>query len=160
MLDPMKILIEACQSDISASDDLRVSDAEEELNEEYYNIEEVEDEPTYTESMIPVFATKNSMYLVESDMLGKYMDCASIYDPKEAIEKIAESNNIDAKDIAVLVESDDYANEIIQEAKATKSKKTINKAVSTSKFLKAFKLKGIKVVKKKTKKSKAKKRKK
>lgn len=159
--DPYKILCESskCECDEEDLEDLALDDAEEELTGEMDPVDAVDDDIVYGEAMIPVIRIGDD-YVVESDMLAKYIDSHPDVEISEALNRIAthESNMLTAGSIGILIESDDYTDHLIQEAKAAKrtnsSKKKIKKIKDTASFLKDIKNKGIKVFKKKSKKSK------
>lgn len=147
----------SCENEDDLENNADIADVEADLLDAYADVEELGDEEDieYTEEMVHVFARPSGSYIVESDLLGKYMESNGIKSVKEAISNIAEFNKIDADSITLLVESSDYVSELIEEAKSMKdSKKVINQGTSTAKFLKDVKTEGIKVAKKKSKKKK------
>ena len=157
--DPYDILTEACKSECGECDDLIEDEVEQELEDEYEEVEELEDDIEYNEDMVPVIQQdieEGSRYLVEMDVLAKYMISSKEEDPAEALKRIAEANSLEPSSMCIVIESDDYARELIEEAKTTKkktgSKFKLNKIASSSKLLKHIKNKGIKVLKKKSKK--------
>ena len=156
-MNVLKILSSITESDIDDNDDLEITDVESELNDEYDDddVDELDDDEDieYTEEMVHVFGRKNGQYLVEADLLAKYMVSSNIKSVKEAIGNIAKCNSIDASKIGLLIESSDYVSNLISEAKCMKTdkskKKLLEEGSSTAKFLKNVKTEGIKVVKKK-----------
>lgn len=159
--EPYAILCESakCECDEEDLEDLELDDAEDELTGEMDPVDVVDDDIIYSEEMIPVIRIGEN-YVVEFDMLAKYIDSHPNVEISEALDLIAthESNMLTPGSIGILVESDDYADQLIQEAKAAKrtasSKKKIKKVKDTASFLKNIKNKGIKVFKKKSKKKK------
>lgn len=159
MINVFNTLTAITECDCGCEDDLEIADVEEKLNNEYEELEEIEDDIDYTEEMVHLFSKTgkdgSTNYLVESDMLVKYMTSKNITSIKEAFEKIAEANNINVNTMVLLVESNEFVSNIITEAKESKGskrcKKTLNDASSTAKFLKTVKTEGIKVAKKKSK---------
>ena len=157
-MNVLKILSSITESDIDDNDDLEITDIESELNDEYDDddVEELDDDEDieYTEEMVHVFGRKNGQYLVEADLLAKYMTSSHIKSVKEAIDNIARCNNIDASKVGLLIESSEYVSDLIAEAKSMKNdkarKKLLNEGSSTAEFLKNIKTEGIKVVKKKS----------
>lgn len=69
----------------------------------------------YNARMVPVFQLE-SAYFVEMDTLAKYMNSFEITDVAEAMENIAEANEIDVDDMALVIESEEYMNSIIESA--------------------------------------------
>ena len=138
------------------------SEVDVELNTLYKDIAKAIDGNAivYTPASIPVLQVDSEddhPFIVELDMLAKYMQSNSIVDIEQGIKDIAEANHIDASDLYVLIESEDETQEYLQEAKkikkATGDKKKLKGTYDTAKVLNMLKTKGIKVAKKKSKKS-------
>lgn len=123
---------------------------------------ELEEEVAIHPQAVPVYVSEEAnCNLVELDELAKFMESWDISDPMEAIEQIAEANHIGPETIGLLIESNDYYEEMIEEAKSIKptgfnrKKKDLKKS---SEMFKNIYNKGLKVFKKKSgKKSKKKK---
>ena len=69
----------------------------------------------YNSKMVPVFQN-DSGYFVEMDTLAKYMNSFEITDIKEAMENIADSNEIELEEMALVIESEEYMNSVIESA--------------------------------------------
>lgn len=69
----------------------------------------------YSRDMVPVF-TNESNYFVELDNVVKYMNSAEITDVKEAMENIAEANNLHLEQLSLVIESKDYMEAVLEEA--------------------------------------------
>lgn len=124
-------------------------------------VETFDDDLDYPVEAIPVIVSEsygNQRYIVEYDMLYKLMETYDV-DEVEAMNMLCEVNNINMDDLYLMIESQEYFEEKMQEAgskggsnlKSTKSQNLI-------KSVNDLKAKGIKVVKKGNKKGKKKKR--
>lgn len=69
----------------------------------------------YKEHMVPVFKNEDS-YLVEMDNVVKYMNSCEVTDIKEAMENIAEANELQLEDVALVIESREYMDSVIENA--------------------------------------------
>ena len=69
----------------------------------------------YNSHMVPVFQNESS-YFVEMDNVFKYMKSFEITDIKEAMENIAEANDISIGDMSLVIESRDYMDSVIENA--------------------------------------------
>lgn len=134
------------------------SDVDVELNTLYKDIAKAIDGNAivYTPASIPVLQVDSEddhPFVVELDMLAKYMQTNSIVDIEQGVKDIAEANHIDASNLYVLIESEDEVREYLEEAKkirkATGSKKKIAGTINTASILNKLKTKGIKIAKKK-----------
>lgn len=70
---------------------------------------------SYNCRMVPVFQNESG-YFVEMDNVVKYMNSFEITDVKEAIENIAEANEIRLDNMSLVIESKDYMDSIIESA--------------------------------------------
>lgn len=154
--NPYELIIESCSTECGTCDDMYEDDVEDELEDEMDDIEELEESIRYTAEMVPVIEHETytgTNYLVEMDMLAKFMTGAGVTDVPKALDMIAECNGLERKYMALLIESDDVVAELIEEAKNEKRAKGKSKKLGVldadKKLLKGLKLKGIKVVKKK-----------
>lgn len=103
---------------------------------------------SYNCRMVPVFQNESG-YFVEMDSIVKYMNSFEITDVKEAMENIAEANNIDLESMSLVIESKDYMDSIIKSAiKQSKAgDKTLLESCEVSiKLLKLLESEGINVV--------------
>ena len=153
--DPYEILIEACKSECGECNDLIEDEVRQEIEDEYVEIEELEDDIEYNEDMVPVIqqeVEEGFRYLVEMDNLAKFMDSVEEEDPEEALKRIADANELEEATMCIVVESDQYIQQLISEAKTANkagSKVKLGKLSASAKLLKNLKNKGIKVLKKK-----------
>ena len=69
----------------------------------------------YTSEMVPVFMNESN-YFVEMDNVYKFMRSAEVTDIKEAMEKIAEANEIKLEDMSLVIESEEYMNSVLENA--------------------------------------------
>ena len=69
----------------------------------------------YKCDMVPVF-TNESGYFVEMDNVVKYMNSCEITDVKEAMENIAEANELEASQLSLVIETREYMESVIEEA--------------------------------------------
>lgn len=69
----------------------------------------------YNKEMVPVFENE-SEYFVEMDNVFKYMKSFEITDIKEAMENIAEANEIELEKMALVIESEEYMGSVIESA--------------------------------------------
>ena len=155
--NPIEILVEACESESFKAEDLNFKEVEADFVGVFDGEEELDFELDYAIEMVNVIEAtthEGSTYLVEMDVLAKYMKSANITDVSEAINNIAEHNDITADRMAIVIESEDYACELLEEAKKESkagSKAKMEKLKKATDFLKDAKDKGVKVVKKKSK---------
>lgn len=102
---------------------------------------------SYTIESLPIMKC-NEGFMIEYDILSKFMESYAIEDEVEAHSKICEHYDIHTSSLIVVVESDDASEHLLEHAK--KSKKTsIIDAYTQS--VKKMKNKGIKVAKKSSK---------
>ena len=154
--NPYQVLTEACKTECGECDDMYEDEIEDEFEDELDDIEELEESIFYTAEMIPVIEqhTDNGVrYLIEMDNLTKFMESNHIEDIAKAMELVGECNGLESSTLALVIESDDVAEELIEEAKNEKrakgSKKKLGVMKDAKKLLSGLKIKGIKVVKKK-----------
>lgn len=69
----------------------------------------------YNSNMVPVFQNKSG-YFVEMDNVFKYMKSFEITDITEAMENIANINDIDIDEMTLVIESKDYMESVIESA--------------------------------------------
>lgn len=155
------LLSEAAECEETHSIDFEDIGVEEDIFDILDDVEEMNDELSYNEEMVHVICQESSegysKYLVEFDMLSKYMQSTGL-PVKEALIKICEHNCISLGDTYLVIESVEDIRESVQEAKATikgakgickdKAKKKLDE---TGKTIKDLKDKGVKLLKKKSK---------
>lgn len=69
----------------------------------------------YNSRMVPVFEHE-SEYFVEMDNVFKYMNSFEITDIAEAMENIADANEIDVNEMSLVIESEEYMGSVIESA--------------------------------------------
>lgn len=157
-------LLEACETELLGVDaDPDEVDSIEDIEDEYEDMEELEDDIECTVEMVNVIEnydeyTSKSKYLVEMGDLARYMESSTL-DIENAVLSIANENGIEKDNIYVVVESQEYIDELIQEAKKEKKlgfDKKLREIKNANGLFKLMKTKGIKVAKKKSKKKKKK----
>lgn len=157
----LQIMMEACKSEgCSQKTEAEVDGDFDELEDEVESCKEYSKDIYYGADYVPVLALESDgipIYAVELDNLSKYMESAEIDDMREALENVAECNNLSMGDVYLMIEDGDTISEAIQEAKSSKriSSKKIKSSAGLD-FFKDTKNKKIKVLKKKKKKNKKK----
>jgi len=161
--NPFIVLTEAMKTESFEVDDLEDvlgddQSLQDDIGDAFEDIDELDDDIEYTAEMVNVIqqeSVSELRYLVEMDNLAKYMESANVTDVSEALTSIAECNSLDVDLMCVVIESEDYAVELLEEAKKMKKSdptKTKQKGIkSTLDVINMLKTKGIKVVKKKSK---------
>lgn len=102
----------------------------------------------YNRNMVPVFKNESS-YFIEMDNVFKYMKSFEITDIKEAMENIAEVNNINIEDMSLVIESEDYMSSVIESAIAQSKagdKTLLENCELTIKLINMLESEGINVV--------------
>lgn len=153
MYNPYNIIAESCKCEMHECDNAEVSVAAGELNGCVADVEEIDAEVPYSADMVPVVSQDingSTRYLIDSDMIAKYMDVNGMDDINAAVSAVADANDIPFEDCYVIIPSDDTTEAWVQEAKATKNSKRLS---STAAFLKKAKAGKIKLLKKKKKKN-------
>lgn len=158
----LQLMMESCKSECGATKtEIEVDEDFDELEDEVESCKEYAGDIEYAADYVPVLALESDgipMYAVELDTLNKYMESAEIDDIREALENVAECNNLSMGDMYLMIEDGDTISEAIQEAKS--SKKISSKKIKSSaglEFFKDLKNKKVKVIKKKSKSKKRKK---
>lgn len=102
----------------------------------------------YKAEMVPVFKNESN-YFVEMDNVAKYMSAWDLKDVKEAMEKIAESNDLPLSQLSLVIESKDYMESVIKEADEIGKlgdKKLLEDCALAVKLIDMLKQEGINVV--------------
>ena len=152
MYNPYQIISESCKTELHECDSADVAVAASDLNDTVADVEEIEADVPYSADMVPVVAQDvegSTRYLIDSDMIAKYMDVNGMDDVATAVSAVADANDIPVDDCYVVIPSDDETEAWVQEAKTTKNKKRIS---ATAEFLKKAKAGKVKLLKKKSKK--------
>ena len=99
------------------------------------------------------------IYLVEYDMVAKVMESYDMENEREALEELARANDISYDDLYLVIESKEYFEDIVNEAKAKGGSNLKGKKVNNViKSIEDLKKQGIKVAKKAKPKKKSKKK--
>lgn len=137
--DSFSILAECAAIDLP---DTRRVVRESEVRNEYDNIEEAAGTYSITAEMVPVVQLENG-YFTEAQLLAPFMRDAGIKSMAEALDCVAEANELEPKSVGLLIESKCSINEMIQKAsgKGPKAKDSvmdkIDKATGLVKNLKS-----------------------
>lgn len=149
--NPYNILIEAAGSDLTANTEGLLT--EQSILSRMDAIEEVSESFTHSAESVPVFKNGNDL-LVEMTGIAGFMQDAGIYNIEEALDAVAAANDLPAKSVGLLVESDGYVQAMLEKA-AKKGKsaknKTLEKINVAGKIADKLKDKGYTVKKKLTK---------
>ena len=161
MKNKLDIMVEASSSLDTSTYDNVLNTTSEDLDVELEMVATLNEEINYSYESIPIILQESvygvKRYLVEYDMLNKLLETYDVTE-REALDNLAEANNIDYDDLYLVIESAEYYKEAIDEAKSMggnslKGRKTNNLIKSIG----DLKAQGIKVFKKKTNKKKNKK---
>ena len=115
---------------------------ESEVRTGYSDIEEAAGNYNVTAEMVPVVQIENE-YFTEAQLLAPFMRDADIKSMAEALNAVAEANNLPEKSVGLLIESKCSVNSLIEKAcaKGTKAENAImdkiNKATELAKDLKS-----------------------
>ena len=138
--DTFSILAECAAVDLP---DTRRFIRESELKTEYENIEEASENYMVAVEMIPVVKIENQFF-TEAQFIAPFMRDAEIRSIAEALDYIAEANNLPAKSVGLLIESECNVTAMIEKACQKKSGKTrdavmdkVSKATDLAKNLKS-----------------------
>lgn len=102
----------------------------------------------YNVDMVPVFQNESS-YFVEMDNVVKYMNTARINDIKEAMENIAEANELKLENVSLVIESKGYMQSVIESAiemSKAGDKSLLEECELSVKLIKMMQSEGINVV--------------
>lgn len=146
--DSFSILAECAAIDLP---DTRRVVRESEVRNEYENIEEATVNYTATAEMVPVVQIENE-YFTEAQFMAPFMRDAGIKSMTEALDCIAEANNLSKKSVGLLVESNCSINAMIEKACQKESAKAkdavMNKIGKATDLVKDLKSKGYPVKRK------------
>lgn len=146
---PLEILKEAASMETFTVTDMLRDQIKAEFKDTYAEIDTVEEAIEYRPEMIPVFESADkSAYYVEMDNVIKYMKSANIKNIKEALENIAEGNELKPESMAILIESDDWALSVLEEAEESEDKAELEKIQESIQLIKKLKDSGINLAKK------------
>jgi len=154
MYKPYEIIAESCKTEMHECDNTDVAVVAGDLHDTVADVAEIEADVPYSADMVPVVAQDidgTTRYLIDSDMIAKYMDVNGMDDIAAALSAVADANDIPVDDCYVIIPSDDDTEAWVQEAKSTKNTKKLS---ATAEFLKKAKAGKVKLLKKKAKKSK------
>jgi len=154
MYKPYEIIAESCKTEMHECDNTDVAVVAGDLHDTVADVAEIEADVPYSADMVPVVAQDidgTTRYLIDSDMIAKYMDVNGMDDIAAALSAVADANDIPVDDCYVIIPSDDDTEAWVQEAKSTKNTKKLS---ATAEFLKKAKAGKVKLLKKKAKKTK------
>lgn len=149
--DSFSILAECAAIDLP--DTQRVV-AESEIRTGYTDIEEAASEYSVSAEMIPVVQIENEYY-TEAQFLAPFMRDAEIKSMAEALDAVAEANNLPEKSVGLLIESECNVSDMIKGACQKESKikdATMNKIGKATDLANKLKAKGYSVKRKRNKK--------
>lgn len=150
--DSFSILAECAAIDLP---DTRRVVRESEVRSEYESIEEAETNYIATAEMIPVVQIGNAYY-TEAQFMAPFMRDAGIRSMVEALDYIAEANNLPEKSVGLLIESECAVSSMIEKACQKESGKAkdviMNKITKASDLAKDLKSKGYPIKRKPNKK--------
>jgi len=154
----VELLAEACRTDSSVIDNADISAVVREAKETLTSTMDLAEDIPMTPEMIPVNRGKDGKYYVDFSSVyaaahDMNADIGNIMQSIIDINSDGDKNIITPKNLILTVESADYFNELIEEAKCggklgEKAKEKLAKATQT---IKAMKKAGIQVAKKKKK---------
>lgn len=143
---PLEIMAEAAKAETFETDNVITNAISSELKSAFGKIDTCPIDINFFKEMVNVIEDEGEYYVEMSDV-SKYMVSQQVKTVKEALNDIAECNNIDVAKMTVVVESEEYFNAFLEAAKKDKKKeKELN---GVAKLLKKMKKDKIKVVKKK-----------
>lgn len=150
--DSFSILAECAAIDLP---DTRRVVRESEVRSDYENIEEAAENYLASAEMVPVVQIGDEYY-TEAQFMAPFMRDAEIRSMIEALDCIAEVNNLPAKSVGLLVENNCKVSEMIEKACQNESSKAkdavMNKVGKATDFVKNLKSKGYPVKRKPDKK--------
>lgn len=145
--DSFSILAECAAMDLP--DTKRVV-RESEVRSDYGDIEEAAGNYNITAEMVPVVQIDEE-YFTEAQLLAPFMRDSGIRNMAEALDAVAEANNLEPKSVGLLVESECAVTGMIEKAcaKGTKAKDAVmDKIGKATDLVKGLKDKGFKVKRK------------
>ena len=149
--NPYDLLLEAAGDDLTANTEGCIT--ENAIHESLNSIEEVDEDIVIAPNMVPVIRVSES-YLVEMQAIASFMKSNGITSTEKALDAVAEANNLMPKEVGLLIESDDYVDNMLEKAncKPKKAKnKVLDKVRKATKLTDKLKKDGYTVKKKKAK---------
>lgn len=147
--NPINILAECAASDIKSTSEIVKESA---VRSYYNNIEEAEELVTSSAEMVPVIKIGESYY-TETNYLAPFMRDHNIKSIAEALSAVSKANDLDDKDVGLLVEPKECVSSMIEKACKCENSKVkdnvLNKVDKANKLIKNLKDKGYKVKAKK-----------
>ena len=107
--NPYDLLLEAAGDDLTANTEGCIT--ENAIHESLNSIEEVDEDIVIAPNMVPVIRVSES-YLVEMQAIASFMKSNGITSTEKALDAVAEANNLMPKEVGLLIESDDYVDNI------------------------------------------------
>lgn len=151
IFNPMSAMIIRESADVECSDKYEVAEATDEFSDALSGIPTIATEMAYSVESLPILTETvdgEKCYMIEHDILTKFMESYGMEDPVEAHKYICEHYGLNTSSLIVVIESD-----AINEGVAKRAKKTKNLGLMASytKTIKDLKNKGIRMAKKKNK---------
>jgi len=147
--DSFSVLAECAAIDLPGTDGIV---RESEVRSDYSSIEEVSEEYIATAEMVPVVKI-NEEYFTEATFLAPFMRDNGVKSIAEALDAVASANNLPAKSVGLLIESECGVSEMIGKAcekeNAKVKDKVLDKVSKATRLAKSLKDKGYPCKKKK-----------
>ena len=121
--NPFNLLLEAAQTDIVTNTEGAITESA--IINRFNSIKECSKSIVIAAEAVPVFNV-DECYLVEMNSLAGYMKSNRIKSVETALDRICEANNLEPFSVGLLVESDDYIDDMLEKANE-KVRKTGNK---------------------------------
>ena len=133
--EPYSILAEAANMDLKANTEGAM--LEEDITTAINSFDEASHDIIISAEMVPVLRVDES-YVVEMDTLYSFMKSNNVKSIAEALNMIAESNNLSEKEVGLLIESTEYFTALVEKAEA-KCEKDGDKIAKNSRLAKVKK---------------------
>lgn len=125
MFKPGDIISEAARAEIHECDSAEIALNADALKTAYADLDTIELSAPITADAVPLLAQEvngEQKFIVDGDILAKYMDANNIEDPNVAIDAIASANNVEDEaievgDIVVAMPESSYIERICEESK-------------------------------------------
>lgn len=145
-----QILSESAEVDINKSTTLAIK--ENTINKVFASVEESGEEMIVSAAMVPVVENAGD-HLADLQYVSAFMELASVKSIAEALDLIAEANNLPEKSVGLHLDYEGYISTIQEAASKAKDKnakeKILDKASKVADVVDNLKKKGYKVKKKK-----------
>lgn len=132
---PYELLAESTAADLAANTEGYITESE--VRARMSSIEELSESIVFGPEMVPVFGIDEGYY-TDINSIAPFMKSYNIKTVAEALDRVAQANNLPEKSVGLMIESDDYINTLLEKAeaaKATKGKNAANKLLNKAKAL-------------------------